>query len=287
MSKSLLYETKSVLAELKRLRKNTEEHSRKLLRYETLVMDSSRSKCCSKRKYYIVSKDLSNGSRSRKYLGTDRCPEVKAIKAARYYKKLLQVLDRDIQLLETIDKDFIIPDHEGINGLLPKVYRSEMPPFVIHASKEAAEWKKQKEAEKAQYEPYRPEDLKYTALDGTKMRSLSETLIANYLLSLGITFVYELPLEHHGKRIRPDFTILSPVDNKTVIIIEHQGAMGNEDYHGKYIRTLLFYLNTEFVPNKDVFFTFNHLNGSLDLRQIDCILHIAFGYKGSTPASLN
>ena len=165
--------------------------------------------------------------------------------------------------------------------MLPKVYRSDAPPKAFPASQTAADWKRKMETEKAKHEPYRPEDLIHTAQDGTKMRSHSEVIIANYLLSLGITFVYELPLIHHGKKIWPDFTILSPVDNKTVIIIEHQGAMDSESYQGKFIKTVLFYLGTKLVPNKDVFFTFNHLDRNLDLRQIDYILHTAFGFAPS------
>ena len=145
------------------------------------------------------------------------------------------IIDHDIELLEKIENEYVIPSHSCINSLLPNVYRSDKPPEVVLASPEAAEWKRRMEAKKEKYPPYRPEELTYSAQDGTKMRSLSEVIIANYLLSLGITFVYELPFTHNGKMTLPDFTILSPVDNKTVIIIEHQGAMGSEDYQRKFI----------------------------------------------------
>ena len=273
MSRNLLYETKSTLAELRSFRRAVDNYSHRLSSYEQYTLINSFHKGSSKQQYYIRQKGLPN----RKYLGTDKNDIVRKIKASRYLKKLLQVIDRDIELLESVSRDYVLLDHSNINDLLPNVYRSDTPPEVMPASETAAEWKRKMEAEKAKYEPYRPEDLVHMAQDGTMMRSLSEVIIANYLLSLGITFVYELPLIHHGKRIWPDFTILSPVDNKTVIIIEHQGAMNSADYQGKFIRTLLFYLGTKMVPNKDVFFTFNHLNGNLDLRQIDSILRIAFG----------
>ena len=283
MSKTLLFETKSVLAELKNLRKAVDAHSKKLSGYESFLLANSYDKGSSKQKYYLMKK----GSTKRKYLGTDRAAGVNKVKAAKYYKKLLQIIDKDIRLLEAVNNDYVLPDHASINSLLPKVYRTDSPPVAMPVSKEAAEWKKKMEERKAKYAPFRPEELKHTALDGTPMRSLSEVNIANYLISLGITYVYELPLTHHGKTILPDFTILSPIDNKTVIIIEHQGAMGNEEYHAKFIRTVLFYLGTKLVPNKDVFFTFNHLNGALDLKQIDCILHIAFGFAGKPGGPVN
>ena len=277
MSRILLFETESVLAELKNLRTAAERGHRTLSEYEADSLRESRKKGSSISDYYAVRK----GTHKREYLGDEANSNVELIRKARYSRELLDILDNDISLLEKLRDNFIIPEHSVINNRMPIVYHSKSPLFTIHDSELAAKWKAQKEAEKAAYEPYRPEDLVHMAADGTMMRSNAEVIIANYLISLGITFVYELPLTHHGKTILPDFTILSPIDNKTVIIIEHQGAMGNEQYHNKLIRTILFYLRTKMIPNKDVFFTFNHLDGNLDLRQIDSILHIAFGFSSS------
>lgn len=278
MSKTLLFESKSVQKELRKLRKDVDAQRSNLLGYQPFSLVPSHAKGSPNEYYYLKQK----GIKGRKYLRKESAGIVKNIQAFKFLSELLKVLDRDIQLLENLNNDFITPDFSEINNMLPKVYRSEKCPVILSASYSPAEWKRQMEAEKARYAPYRPEDLIHQAQDGTMMRSKSEVSIANYLLSLGITFVYEMPLIHHGKKIWPDFTILSPIDNKTIIIIEHQGAMDSEGYQVKYIRTLLFYLNTKMVPNKDVFFTFNHLDGHLDLRQIDYILHIAFGFDSGT-----
>lgn len=273
MSKTLLFETKSVLSELKQLRKAIVKHSHSLRDYNSLSLVNSFHKGTSNQQYYLRQK----GVPGKVYIKRTDAALVEKIKAAHYYKKLLQVIDTDIKLLEAVNKEYIIPEHDSINKLLPKVYRNESPPAAMHVSPNAKEWKERMEAEKAKRPLYRPEELTYRAQDGTMMRSLSEVIIANYLLSLGITFVYELPFTHRGKMVLPDFAILSPVDNRTVIIIEHQGAMGSEEYQSKFIKTLLFYLGTKMVPNKDVFFTFSHLDRNLDLRQVDYILHAAFG----------
>ena len=274
MSKNLLFETESALSELRHLRTQINRYYNKnLSRYENSFLISSFSRKKGKHYNYLKQK----GVQGKKYLGTDSHPAVNSIKEQKYFQELLQAVNHDIDLLESIQNEYVLPDYNVINSRLPKVYKNPVLKGLRPISRDAEEWKKRKEAEKAKYQPYRPEDLKHMAADGTMMRSLSEVIIANYLLSLGITFVYELPLEHHGKIIRPDFTILSPVDNRTEIIIEHQGAMDNEQYRTKYINTLMFYLQTPLVPNKDVFFTFNHMNRNLDTRQIDSILHIAFG----------
>lgn len=274
MSKTLLFEARTVLRELTALRDSLKKSSENLKKYEIYTLISSVRPDSSNTYYYVKRK----GRKGRKYLGSGSNPTVRKIREARYFKKAVKIIDRDIAILEKLEHDYIIPDHDTINGMLPESYRDTRIPEFTAPNATAAEWKKRMEAEKTRHEPFRPEDLKYEAKDGTMMRSLSECLIANYLLSLGITFVYELPFIHHGKKIWPDFTILSPVDNKTVIIIEHQGAMSDASYQGKFIRTVLFYLQTRLVPNKDVFFTFNHLDRHLDLKQIDSILRIAFGF---------
>lgn len=277
MSKQLLYETKSVLRELRALRADLGRYYDGIREYTNYYLKKSHSKGSSKNYFYVKKK----GACKAKYLGIDTHSTVKRIKEAKYTAELLTVIDNDISLLEMLQENFVIPDHDSINKRLAAIYRGSDVPYSASRSPEAAEWKKRKESEKAKYPVFMPEKLIHEALDGTMMRSLSEKIIANYLISLGITYVYELPLIHHGKRINPDFTILSPIDNKTEIIIEHQGAMDNEQYQSKFIRTILFYLSTNLIPNKDVFFTFNHLDSKLDLRQIDCILHTAFGYESS------
>lgn len=109
-------------------------------------------------------------------------------------------------------------------------------------------------AEKAKYPPYKPEQLKHPAMDGTMMRSKSEVIIANMLIQAGIPFVYEAPLFINGKNVLPDFTILSLIDLKTVIIIEHQGMVFVDEYANKFIRSLRLYLQTDWIPNKSLFF---------------------------------
>ena len=275
MSITLLTETETVLKELRQLQEQLSAHYRKYAKYENVLLRQSSPRARTKSYYYLSRK----GVKGRKYLGTEANATVSAIKEARYCRELQDIVAKDIQLLENLGTEYVLPVHDVIDARLPQVYQRPNTVQPRTGSGKAEEWKARKEAEKARFEPYRPEDLVHIALDGTPMRSHSEVLIANYLISLGITYVYEMPISYKGKRKWPDFTILSPIDNRTEIIIEHQGAMNDAKYQDKFLRTLMFYLETPLVPNKDVFFTFNHLDGNLDLRQIDCILRIAFGIE--------
>ena len=115
--------------------------------------------------------------------------------------------------------------------------------------------------------------------DGNKVRSKSEGMIYNYLLSRGVAFVYELPMRLRGRTIVPDFTILSEIDCKTEIIIEHQGMMDVDTYRGRFADKVHRYIREGFTPGVDLFFTFDNADGGLDMRPIEDIVrnHIKAG----------
>ena len=129
---------------------------------------------------------------------------------------------------------------------------------------------------KASFPPYRPQELIHPTHDGTMVRSKSEALIYNYLLDMGVTFIYELPLRitYNGKQslLLPDFTILSEDDYKTVIFIEHQGMMSTPFYRDKFNESVYKYWLNNYIAERDVFFTFDSPNGTLDDRPIRDII---------------
>ena len=97
-------------------------------------------------------------------------------------------------------------------------------------------------------------------------------IIANILFLAGIPYVYEAPLIVDGRNILPDFKILSLIDLTTVIIIEHQGMVFVDEYADKFIRSLKTYLKTDWIPNENLFFTFDDARETLDPRQVMSIL---------------
>ena len=97
-------------------------------------------------------------------------------------------------------------------------------------------------------------------------------IIANILFQADIPYVYEAPLFVNGKNILPDFTILSLIDLENVIIIEHQGMVFVDEYAAKFIRSLKTYLQTDWIPNENLFFTFDDARETINTRQVISIL---------------
>ena len=229
----------------------------------------------SKHCYYDV---ILPGSKNRKYLGNESNETVLKVKRYRYAKKAIEIIETDIEALEHLIRNYVSPDYNNINNSLPATYQTNLTAdnseeaFGTALPPEAVKWVRDLKAEKAQYPPYKPEQLRYEALDGTRMRSQGEVIIANFLLMTGIPFVYEVPIKINGEFVLPDFRILSLLDLKTEIIIEHQGMIFTEEYPFKYIRSLRLYLQSNWVINQNLFFTFTDVQGRLEIHQLTSII---------------
>ena len=273
MSNYLIHEANVILNDLRMRDNRLSLQIKNLSKYEGWRLEKGET-LKSGRSYYSA---IIPGVERRKYLGNDSNLDVINVKKLKYAKATAAILSEDIRLLELLTKGFVNADYETVNNSLPFTYRTNAlmdKDGSLKASlpKEALQWKEREEREKAKYPPYRPEQLKHPAMDGTLMRSKSEVIIANIMLMAGIPFVYEVPMFIDRQMILPDFKILSLVDLKTVIIIEHQGMVFVDDYADKFMRSLKQYLKTEWIPNQNLFFTFDNARETLDVRQVTSIL---------------
>ena len=218
--------------------------------------------------HYYYKCDPESGKR--KYLGTDSNQEVILIKKVRFCKELSARAEKDKLLLKRLIDEYYPLDYDAINESLPCTYRDAEIIFDKHPrlDKRAEEWKKSKEAVKKSVPIIYPEGLKHTAIDGTRVRSKSELTIANMLFTNNVPYIYECPYFFDGEILRFDFTALSTVDYESEVVVEHQGMMDLDSYRGKYMHTLMTCLGNELVPNVDIFFTFEDLDGNFDSRQI-------------------
>lgn len=274
MNTSLIHEAQEILDDLRNMKLRMERQLASLEVYSAWRLKKNSPKQ-SKHSYYDV---ILPGSKKGKYLGNESNEKVLNIKRYRYAQKAVEIIETDIDVLEKLTINYISPDYSNINSRLPVTYQTNLAAdstgnaFSTSLPPEAVKWMQHLKEEKNKYPPYKPEQLKFEALDGTKMRSLGEVIIANFLLMAGIPFVYEVPIEINGELVLPDFRILSLIDLKTVIIVEHQGMIFTEDYPTKYIRSLRLYLQSDLILNQNLFFTFTDKKGKFDIRQLTCII---------------
>ena len=227
------------------------------------------------RAYYTYYKCGSpRGKVKYRYAGSSDNEKVLRIKEVHHLKKLLTVLAKDIDLLKCISQKLENIDADHINELLPAVYRTNIFQQEMSPNRIAAEWKRSREAYKATFPPFRPEELTVPTYDRKMVRSKSEALIYNFLLRLGVTFVYELPLETKIRTFYPDFTILSEIDYRSIYRIEHQGMMNDTAYSERYRDKVCDYLHAGYVQGVNIFFTFDLYDGGVDMDPILDIIRL-------------
>lgn len=260
--------TNKILFHLADIEKQQRERLASLKKYDNaLLKEKKRS---SGRAYYTSYRPKSSKEQKYKYryAGSDNSETVLRIKEVHYLKKSISVIEKDIKLLKLISHKLEEIETTHINETLPDVYRTNNIQQAMSPSRLASEWKRKKEAYKATFDPYRPEELTVPTDDGSFVRSKSEAFIYNLLLKLGVTFVYELPLQTSVRFFYPDFTLLSEVDYCSVIIIEHQGMMNSRDYSERFNNKVYAYLRAGYLSGVNIFYTFDYYGGGINLEPI-------------------
>lgn len=263
----------SYLRDIKMRCKSEQLMFRNLAGYESKRLRLTRTH--NSKNYYSV---FIPGQNSYKYLGSEGNSEVCKIKKAHFLERSIKDLTSEIHHVEQFLYKSKGVSYDDINARLPKVYRNASVPHVMSSSDTAIAWKEKMEKYKASFPPYRPEELIHRTHDNTLVRSKGEALIYNYLLELGVTFVYELPLRikigDKDGLLLPDFTILSERDYKTVLYLEHQGMMSVSKYRTKFNDTVYKYWLNNYLPERDVFFTFDSPNGGFDDTPVKSIVQM-------------
>lgn len=217
------------------------------------------------RNYYSV---LHAGEKKYRYLGGDNNEDVQKIKATRFLELSISESHNEIKAVKSYLKKSGLIKYEDLNNRLSKAYRGAKVFHSNSLSERAKKWRAQMEEIKSGYAPYRPAELIHKTHDNTMVRSKGEALIYNYLLEMGISFVYELPIRVQsngtGSLLLPDFTILSEFDFKSTIFLEHQGKMDDYQYRNKFSESVYKYWSNGYIPERDVFFTFDLPNGGFD-----------------------
>lgn len=228
--------------------------------------------------YYYLKKPVSD---SYKYIGTGDSSVISRIKEAAHAQAALERIDNNLSLVSSLLEEFCPYDYSSIDQDLPVVYQDPdlYPEQKYHII--GKKWKDEQLKYQAAFPENYPEKKNETTSDGTMVKSKNEVIIYDRLLSSGLSLVYELPLvlNDFGPPIYPDFTVLSPIDMKTVIIIEHIGRLDDQKYRDDFIRKLGRYIKAGYQPGVNLFFTFNDLHGHFDQLQITKIIADIWGMR--------
>lgn len=217
-----------------------------------------------------------NGKKKSRYLGTEENETVQRVQEKHFYEHALKLLNEHIDTLESFQKNDLIFDPVAANGELPMAYKLSFENLEkIIGSNEEDKWyseaKKKKEEAYKKASDYYKAAHKHYAKDGTPMRSKSEVHIGNALIDRGIKYIYEMPLTVMGLPFEPDFAFYSHSRGK-VMLWEHAGMLGDEEYRRDFAERLSIYIKAGFVPCVDIILTFDTADGNIDTRLIDVVI---------------
>lgn len=229
--------------EIEKLRKEIEKYPK-----GTLVVNNSR-----KHPQWMVQKKMTDGSYKRTYINKKNFNLAKKLARKSYARAVLT---------DKLDEQKCIRRY--LRGCREKSYLKYLQPSSPYRSLLVdTTW------ENAPYDKNQnyPEHLIVTTLKGDLVRSKSEALIANELLSYGIPYRYENGIDFEGTTFYPDFTVKSQ-KNQRIIIWEHFGKIDDPDYVAKTARKLQTYFNTGYVPGVNFLMTFEDRRHPLTLETV-------------------
>lgn len=253
------------------------EYERSVYAHRLALCDSSRDKQLKRTHrarggaYYYCRR---RGQKKYEYLGTDSNPEVRRIREAHFLEAVIDRIDRNIELIKALANGFLPYSEEAVNEALPEVYRSYATPELPEYELAGAEWKKAQLEFQARFPENYPEHKTETTSDGIKVKSVSELLMYEQFKSAGFAQVYELPIpaDDYGPPLYPDFSILSPVDMKSTIIVEYVGMLDLYKYRDAFVKRIGRLIDSGYIPGVNLFFVFSDKGGHVDSLQISKVI---------------
>ena len=124
-----------------------------------------------------------------------------------------------------------------------------------------------------------PQYKRHRTSDGVMVKTISEVVLYEKFKDAGLTQIYELPFipADHGPPLYPDFTILSPIDMKTEILVEYVGRLDLREYREDFAKRLGRYIASGYKPGVNLFFVFSDKDGNIDSMQISKVISDILG----------
>ena len=225
---------------------------------------------------YYSAKRNSNDGPAERYLGKQGHPTVQAIQQRYYLEHVIANLENNIAAMDKLAARYRTIDPNRLREHFPKAYQFNAPElFKLAGSIDEQVWAKATLQGDYCASESHPEHLTQIAADGHYVRSKSEVIITNILLS------YDLPIRHEeegvfgGMPISPDFTIYSTKLQRK-IIWEHFGLMNDSGYIRKYYNKMAAFAAAGFYPYINLITTFDDKDGNIDSRLIEKLVHEFF-----------
>lgn len=185
-----------------------------------------------------------------------------------YYEDLLRVLEKRHTVMSNALKQLEALDPEKVFQTMSENRKRLVVPEFLPNDDFLKLWGSVQYAGKG----FREGEKEYYTAKGERVRSKSETDIADRCYYRGVYYRYEYPwtLSTAGVWF-PDFTVVN-VRTRKVYIWEHLGIEDREDYASNNLGKLRIYQQNGFWPGENLILTHETASRPLTVRDIDAVI---------------
>lgn len=190
----------------------------------------------------------------------------KSVIAKKYLKDTKRLVEKRLNQLIKLNSNYRHQEIGKLYELLRDDRKKLFVPFEMTYKDYVEKWKLEPSERLKSPETYN------LTIRGEKVRSKSEKILADMFHNEGLEYIYEKMLKFNdGYKIYPDFTFISPIDNKE-IYWEHFGMMDNLEYVTKAIRKIRTYERNGILLGQRLIVTFETKELGLDYERIRNII---------------
>lgn len=215
--------------------------------------------------YYYIRRD--GNDPTGKYLNRKNIDKAKKLAQRDYELIIRKVVSEEMKAITLFTQTMPQTTYEHVYDNLIDGRKVLITPHFLPDSEFINKWLSEP------YDPLAFEDnvAEHYTIQGERVRSKSEVLIANALNSLGLAYKYECPLFLGDKKVYPDFTIMKMPSRKTVYW-EHLGLLDNPEYLSKNLKKLDFYEEQGIFIGDNLIITRETSDKPLNIKQVQRLI---------------
>lgn len=215
--------------------------------------------------YFVAGNDDNNGK-----IISDKSL-IQELAQRSYWEKVIKAARNEEKLISRIIDHYPDPTFEKIYDTLSDERKELIVPVVLTDERYIERWLGQEFRRKG----FKEGMPVYMTLNGERVRSKSEQIIADRLKAKGIPYLYERPVKVGDKVFHTDFTILRMSDRKE-LYLEHLGRLGDQGYAADAVDRMNRYQMNGFVQGDNLFFTYESEDAPFDVRVLDVLIDEKF-----------
>ena len=188
-----------------------------------------------------------------------------------YLESVVDSLNKELKVLRKFAESYPKVIVEDVYEQLPDEFKKYVTPINPTDSMYASRWLERPYTHK----PISDDVPFFKTMNGERVRSKSEVIIADRLSLSGVPYKYECPLvlqiDDELITIHPDFTLLRMSDRK-VLYFEHCGMVDDPDYADELVKRINQYSRAGIILGDRLFLMCETSKTPLDVRVLDNLI---------------